>query len=60
VPRVVGLKLGQARLKIRRHFCSVGTVRRQQSTRVGRVLRQTPRLGVKRRNFPIDLVVGRR
>jgi hypothetical protein len=57
---VVGLRLGQARLKIRRHFCNVGTVRRQQSTRVGRVLRQSPRVGVKRRNFPIDLVVGRR
>jgi hypothetical protein len=60
VPRVVGLRLGQARVKIRRHNCSVGTVRRQQSTRVGRILRQRPRVGVKRRDFPIDLVVGRR
>jgi hypothetical protein len=60
VPQVVGLRRGQARVKIRRHLCSVGAVRRQQSTRVGRVLRQTPRVGVKRRNFPIDLVVGRR
>jgi hypothetical protein len=57
---VVGLRLGQARLKIRRRHCGVGTIRRQQSTRVGRLLRQSPRVGVKRRNFPIDLVVGRR
>jgi hypothetical protein len=57
---VVGLKLGQARLKIRRHKCSVGAVTRRQSPRVGRILRQIPRVGVKRRNFPIALVVGRR
>jgi hypothetical protein len=57
---VVGLKLGQARVKIRRHNCGVGAIRRQQSPRVGRVLRQTPRVGVKRRGYPIDLVVGRR
>jgi hypothetical protein len=57
---VVGLKLGQARLKIRRHFCGVGSISRIRSPRVGRVLRQTPRSGVKRRNYPIDLVVGRR
>jgi beta-lactam-binding protein with PASTA domain len=60
VPRVVGLKLGQARLKIRRHYCGVGSITRRRSPRVGRVLRQTPRAGVKRRNYPIDLVVGRR
>jgi hypothetical protein len=60
VPRVIGLKLGQARLKIRRHFCGVGAITRIQSPRVGRVLRQKPRAGVRRRNYPIALVVGRR
>jgi beta-lactam-binding protein with PASTA domain len=60
VPRVIGLKLGQAKLKIRRHHCGVGSITRQHSPRVGRVLRQAPRAGVKRRNYPINLVVGRR
>jgi len=61
VPRVVGLRLGQARLKIRRGRCGVGSIRRVQSPRVGRVLRQTPRAGARRaRGFPVNLTVGRR
>jgi subtilisin family serine protease len=61
VPRVIGLKLGRARTRIRRANCSVGRIRRVRSRRVGRVLRQSPRAGaVKRRGFKVTLVVGRR
>jgi beta-lactam-binding protein with PASTA domain len=61
VPRVVGLSLGRAKAKIRRARCSVGRIRRARSTRVGRVIGQSPRPGVvKRRGFPVKLVVGRR
>lgn len=61
VPRVIGLKLGRARTRIRRANCSVGRIRRVRSRRVGRVLRQTPRAGaIKRRGFKVTLVVGRR
>ena len=34
MPRVVGLKLGEARLRIRRHFCSVGTITIDRLTNV--------------------------
>jgi beta-lactam-binding protein with PASTA domain len=63
VPRVLGLRLGPAKTKIRRAHCAVGRVRRQRARRslVGRVVKQTPRPGtIKRRNFPVALVVGRR
>jgi beta-lactam-binding protein with PASTA domain len=61
VPRVIGLTLGRARTKIRRANCSVGRIRRARSRRVGRVIGQSPRPGaVKRRGFPVNLVVGRR
>jgi beta-lactam-binding protein with PASTA domain len=61
VPRVIGLTLGRARTKIRRAKCSVGRIRRASSRRVGRVIGQNPRPGViKRRGFPVNLVVGRR
>jgi beta-lactam-binding protein with PASTA domain len=61
VPRVVGLTLGRAKTKIRRANCSVGRIRRARSRRVGRVISQSPRPGtVKRRGFPVKLVVGRR
>jgi beta-lactam-binding protein with PASTA domain len=61
VPRVIGLRLGQARQRIRRAHCSVGRISRVRSRRVGRVLRQSPRAGaVRRRGFPVRLVVGRR
>jgi beta-lactam-binding protein with PASTA domain len=58
---VVGLTLGKAKTKIRRAHCSVGKIRRSRSRRVGRVISQNPRAGaVKRRGFPVKLVVGRR
>jgi beta-lactam-binding protein with PASTA domain len=63
VPRVLGLRLAAAKRKIRRRHCSVGRVRRVRSRRslFGRVVRQTPRPGqVRRRGFPVKLVVGRR
>ena len=61
VPRVIGLRLGQAKSRIRRARCSVGRIRRARSRRVGRVIGQSPRPGVfKRRGFPVKLVVGRR
>jgi len=61
VPRAIGLKLAKAKTKIRRAHCSVGTVRRAHSRRIGRVIGQSPRPGaVKRRGFPVKLVVGRR
>ena len=47
--------------RIRRARCSVGRIRRARSRRVGRVIAQSPRPGVvKRRGFPVRLVVGRR
>jgi beta-lactam-binding protein with PASTA domain len=61
VPQVIGLRLAAAKTRIRRANCSVGRVRRARSTRVGRVIGQNPRAGkVKRRGFPVKLVVGRR
>jgi beta-lactam-binding protein with PASTA domain len=61
VPRVIGLTLRRAKTKIRAKHCSVGRIRRAHSRRVGRVIGQSPRPGtVKRRGFPVKLVVGRR
>jgi Ca2+-binding RTX toxin-like protein len=61
VPRVVGLKLAAAKTKIRRAHCSPGRVRRARSSRVGRVLRQSPKAGaIRRRGARVSLVVGRR
>jgi hypothetical protein len=61
VPNVVGMRLGRARSRIGSAHCSVGTVRRKSSRRVGRVIGQRPRPGaIKRRGYPIALVVGRR
>lgn len=60
VPRVIGLTLGRARTRIRAKHCSVGRIRRAPSTRVGRVIGQSPKpRAVKRRGFPVKLVVGR-
>jgi hypothetical protein len=60
VPRVVGLRLARARVRIRTSHCSVGRVTRVRSRRAGRVIRQSPRRGmVKRRGFPVRLTVGR-
>ena len=63
VPRVLGLRLGNARQRIRRARCSVGRVRRVRTRRSlrGRVVGQSPRPGaVRRRGFPVNLLVGRR
>jgi hypothetical protein len=63
VPSVIGLRLGSARARIGARFCTVGRVRRARSRRSlrGRVLAQSPRAGaVRRRGFPVNLVVGRR
>jgi lysophospholipase L1-like esterase len=60
VPRVIGQTLGRARTRIRAKHCSVGQIRRVRSTRVGRVIGQSPKPGaVKRNRFPVKLVVGR-
>ena len=61
VPRVVGLRLGTARKRIRRAHCRVGRVRRAYSRRVGRVLAQSPRAGARRpAGTRVNLLVGRR
>ena len=63
VPRVVGLKLALAKRKIRKAHCSTGSVRRKRAVRRQRavVLSQKPRPGsIRRRGYPISLLVGRR
>jgi TolB protein len=61
VPRVVGLRLVRARMRISRARCSVGRVRRTRSRRVGRVVAQSPAPGTRRPvRSRINLVVGRR
>ncbi len=63
VPKVVGLRLKAAKPKIQRRQCTVGRVRRARSRRSlrGRVIAQAPRPGtIRRPNFPVKLVVGRR
>jgi beta-lactam-binding protein with PASTA domain len=61
VPRVIGLKLAKAKAKIKKAHCRVGAIRRAHSKKVGRVIGQSPRPGVKKPNgFKVKLVVGRR
>jgi len=61
VPRVIGLRLGTARTRIKKANCRVGRVRRARSRRVGRVVAQNPRAGARRaRGAKVNLVVGRR
>jgi WD40-like Beta Propeller Repeat/PASTA domain len=61
VPKVVGLRLTTARLRIRRANCSPGRIRSVRSRRVGRVVAQSPRAGARRRaGANVNLVVGRR
>ena len=61
VPRVIGMKLANAKRTIRTRHCSVGRIHRVRSKRVGRVLAQTPRAGTFHRiDFNVCLVVGRR
>jgi beta-lactam-binding protein with PASTA domain len=58
---VIGLRLGRAKVKIRRGHCSVGRIRRSRSRLVGRVIGQSPQGGARRpRGFRVSLVVGRR
>jgi serine/threonine-protein kinase len=62
VPNVIGMRLGQARRRIRDRKCSVGRVRHVRSRRQlrGRVVGQNPRGGsLRRRGFPVNLLVGR-
>ena len=61
VPRVIGLRLGRAKNRIRTAHCSVGRVRRARSTHVGRVIRQSPGPGTRLQlGGRVNLVVGRR
>jgi len=61
VPKVIGLRLTAARVRIRRARCAVGRVRRAHSGRVGRVLAQNPRAGAQRLvGSRVNLLVGRR
>jgi hypothetical protein len=63
VPRVIGLRLAAARTRIRARNCRVGRIRRVRTkrSRVGKVIRQSPRAGaVRARNSRVNLVVGRR
>lgn len=61
VPRVVGLKLNTAKLRIRRAHGNVGRIRSVRSQRVGRVLAQRPSRGKRLpRGARVNLVVGRR
>jgi Beta-propeller repeat/PASTA domain len=61
VPRLVGLKVAEAKRMIRALDCSVGRIRRVRSKRVGRVVVQSPPAGaVRRRGFKVNLTVGRR
>jgi beta-lactam-binding protein with PASTA domain len=58
---VIGLTLAKAKAKLRKAHCGTGPVRRARSTKVGRVIRQSPKPGtVKARGFKVRLVVGRR
>jgi GH25 family lysozyme M1 (1,4-beta-N-acetylmuramidase) len=61
VPRVIGMRLANARTRIRRAHCSPGRVRHVRSKRVGRVLGQRPRAGSRRaRGARVSLLVGRK
>jgi plastocyanin len=61
VPKVVGKKLPTARRMITRARCRVGRVRHTRSLKPrGRIVKQTPRWGVKRaRGARVSLVVSR-
>ena len=61
VPRVTGMKLRTAKMRIRARHCAVGPVRRARSRRVGRVIAQRPRSGaIRLAGFRVHLVVGRK
>ena len=59
VPKVLGLRLAAARTRIRHANCALGKVRRARSLRVNRVLRQSPKAGLKLpHRARVNLVVG--
>ena len=64
VPRVIGMRLANARKKIAKANCKVGRIRRPKvraRSRVGKVLSQSPRSGLKRpKGTKVNLTVGRR
>jgi hypothetical protein len=63
VPRVIGMRLANARTKIRRRGCRVGRVRRAGAKRSwrGRVVAQKPRAGLGRaRGAKVTIVIGRK
>jgi beta-lactam-binding protein with PASTA domain len=62
VPKVKGLKLRTARVRIRQANCSVGRIRRKRSWpwNIGYVIKQSPGWGaVRPAGSPVNLVVGR-
>jgi outer membrane protein assembly factor BamB len=61
VPRVTGKRLAAARTQIVASGCTVGSIRRVRSPRVGIVLAQSPAPGTTLpHGGPVDLTVGRR
>jgi Tol biopolymer transport system component len=61
VPKVIGLRLMTARVRIRRARCTVGRIRRARSRRPGRVLAQNPRAAAQGPvGTRVNLLVGRR
>jgi hypothetical protein len=62
VPNVLGLGLLAAKAQIRKHGCTVGTIRRRYSSgfRAGHVMAESPRRGsVLAHGAPVDLVLSR-
>jgi Tol biopolymer transport system component len=62
VPRVIGMRLAVARIRIGRANCTVGSVRRVRaaSRRAGKVIGQSPKAGaVRARGTKVALRVGR-
>jgi Glycosyl hydrolases family 25/PASTA domain len=61
VPRVIGMRLANARARIRGAHCSPGRVRRVRVKRPGRVFGQKPRAGSRRpRGARVSLQVARK
>jgi Tol biopolymer transport system component len=59
VPKLLGLRLAAARTRIRHANCALGRVRRVQSVRVNRVVRQSPKPGTRLpHRSRVNLVVG--
>ena len=63
VPRTIGMTLRRAKMRLRSRHCAAGRIRRAHVRRSlrGHVVAQNPRAGsVKRRDFRVSLVIGRR